>query len=177
MIEDCKRISDVATSDCISLNNGQMDSALQSLKAKLQEYKDENACPNVRKPDVEEVSCDGECRPKTSGPPIDVNGDGKVDGDDCGMPAVFPLIPCSRDVGNTCGGGDTARNLNQQRQVSGFVMMVITEVEEQAGNKYVKAFPLCGIRMPGAPTGPGPTCDPKNPVCCATEPVLVNASL
>ncbi len=177
MIDNCARIPAVETGDCISLNNGEIDSALQALKAKLDDFKAKNPCPNIRVPDLDNPTCDGDCRPATSGPPIDVNGDGTTDDADCGMPAMVPLIPCSPDIANDCGGGNTARNLNQSRQMSGFVMIVITEVVDSGKDKHVKGIPLCGVRIPEAPTGPGPRCDTSTPVCCATEPVLVNASL
>jgi hypothetical protein len=166
MIKDCKKIPDVSTGDTISLTNGQDNSANQELLDQLEEYKKANPCPNIKKPDNDTLSCDDDCKPPYTGPALDIDGDGKVDKKDCGLPVIMPLISCAN-----------GRNLNGPRPMTGFVLMVITDVEPQKSPKYVEVIPLCGIHIPGATTGPGPACDESTPVCCSTIPVLVNKDL
>ena len=177
-IRNCDSIPDVRVGDCISLNNGQVSSAQRELLDRFEKWQSDNSCPNVRVPDTDNIGCDPEtCGPMTAGDQVDINGDSIVDEEDCGMMVILPLVPCSEEIDNACAGGTTDAGMNQFRQLSGFVVMVITEVKSQGNPKYVDGYPLCGVHVPGTSTGPGPNCSPSSPVCCATQPVLVNKNL
>ena len=181
MIRNCNLIPDARVGDCISLNNGSVTSALMELRRKFDAHMEANPCPisggNVRIPDEEFPGC-ALCGANVGNETLDINGDGVKDEDDCGMPAAIPLVPCDASIANECNGdSDTLSNFNQVRQIAGFVLVVITEVERQGSPKYVDLVPLCGISFPDTPTGPGASCSPTSPAACATDPILVNANL
>lgn len=178
-IDDCEEIPDVRQGDCINLNNGQINSVQGALKRKFDEWQAANPCPNVRLPDLENGGCDPEtCGPNTAGDPVDINGDGMVDSNDCGMLVGLVLIPCSADIRNSCTGDtDTLGPLNQSRQVTGFVPFVITGVKDKGNPKFIDGYPLCGVQVGGASTGPGPSCSDSSPTCCSTQPILVNKNV
>lgn len=178
-VKNCGTVPQVRTGDCILLNSGEIASADIALRTRFNDYMAAHPCGsgNVRLPDTEEPTC-LDCGVGLAGDPIDINDDGVVNDEDCGMPVIIPLIPCADDVGNTCtGDSDTLANLNQSRQVSGFVFFVITEVKGpgQDPGKWVDGYPVCGVAIPDTPTGPGPGCSASLPNACATEPILVNA--
>ncbi len=181
MIRDCSLVPNARVGDCITLNNGEVNSAGMELRRKFDAHMEANPCPssggNVRIPDREFPGCDL-CGANVGNETLDINGDGVKDADDCGMPAAIPLIPCDAGIANVCNGdSDTLSNFNQVRQIAGFVLFVITEVNTQGSPKYVDGVPLCGISFPDTPTGPGASCSPTSPAACATEPILVNANL
>jgi len=181
MIRDCSLIPDAHTGDCITLNNGSVNSAGMELRRKFDAHMAANPCPesggNVRIPDREFPGCNL-CGANVGNETLDINGDGVKNADDCGMPAAIPLIPCSESIGNACNGdSDTLSNFNQTRQIAGFGLVVITDVNTQGSPKYVDIVPLCGISFPDSPTGGPPACSPSSPVACATDPILVNADL
>ncbi|MDP3940479.1 MAG: pilus assembly protein [Deltaproteobacteria bacterium] len=179
LVKNCGTVPKVRTGECINLGNGQNTSVYQKLSDRLKEYNATHACGsgNVLLPDPENPSCES-CGVATAGDPIDINGDGVVNDQDCGMPTVIPMIPCDANIANDCSNDpDTLSNFNQARQVSGFVYFVITAVKDQASPKYVDGYGICGVTLPDTPTGPGPSCSPTDPSACATEPILVNANL
>lgn len=177
-IRSCGSVPKVQVPDCINLNNGELASADIALRQRFNEYMQANPCGsgNVRLPNTEEPMC-LDCGVGLAGDPIDINDDGVVDSQDCGMPVIIPAIPCSESIGNTCTGeDDTLSNFNQSRQVVGFVYFVITEVKGPGGEpgKWLDGYPVCDVTIPDTPTGGG-GCGPGSPLACATEPILVNA--
>lgn len=181
LIKNCGSVPQVRTGDCIVLNNGEIASADNELRSRFNNYMAAHPCGsgNVYLPDTEEPVC-LTCGVATGGDPIDINDDGAVNSQDCGMPTVIPMIPCDGGIANNCtGDSDTLSNFNQARQVTGFVYFVITQVKGSGGGpgKWVDGYPVCGVTIPDTPTGPGPSCSPTEPSACATEPILVNADL
>lgn len=188
MINDCDLIPDVHAGNCISLNNGSVTSAYHELQDLFEAYMSDSGpnkpCPNVRLPDTENPGC-ALCGTNPGGDPIDIHRDEDgnstiPDENDCGMPVAIPIIPCKEsDVffPKNCSGDEDLGNFNQTRQVAGFALFVITDVVDTASPKYVEGVLLCGVTFPGTPTGPGPTCSPGSPTCCATQPILVNKNV
>jgi len=190
-IQNCGTVPHVEVDDLINLNNGNLaQPAYGSVEDELTAYQTSTGqttekindtddpldktvkavCTgtgNVHIPDLENPSCNADCGARLDTEPVDINGDGVVTTADCGMPRVIPMIP-SASCASSC---------NQTGPVTGFAMFVITQVRATKDPKFIRGFPLCGVHIPGAPTGPGPWCSPERTATCPTEPILVNKDL
>ena len=152
-IQDCATIPVVATGDFITLNHGNIAGpAYHTLREELTEYQTAHngsvdregravciGTGNVFVPDVENPGCNDDCGARTGETPVDINADGIVDTADCGMPRSIPIIPRS-----VCDS-----NCNQTGPVTGFALVVITQVKDTGNPKFVMGVPLCCVRFPG----------------------------
>jgi len=152
-IQNCEAIPGVETGDVITLNNGNIAGpAYRTLLDELTAYQTAHngsvdregraVCTgigNVFIPDVEDPGCNDDCGARTGETPVDINADGIVDTADCGMPRSVPIIPRAK-----CDS-----NCNQTGPVTGFALVVITQVKERGNPKFVTGVPLCCVRFPG----------------------------
>jgi hypothetical protein len=190
-INECGTIPEVSVNDEIDMNNGNVvGQTYADLQQQLKDFMIAHGgdidsaghvvCtqPTVFLPEPV-LECNPTCGQEPGTTPYDVNHDGIIDNKDCGMPREMPLTDSS-----TCTENPAC---NQTHAVTGFTLMVITQVTT-AGDKdpitgkplnvkMVKGIPICGVTQPGTRPGPGPTCDPSLPNNCSDTPILVNSVL